>query len=457
MSAWLTRRSSVVSGVPSASTAKLTRQLTSSASSAVAGWRTRSSPPRTGWGTTRRAISSTYSSSRLSLAVGADARPSAARAVTTWPHGPDRPVTARPERRTAWHASAPVCAGACTSTMPFQQCAATPVMRPPSSAATYVASSGAPRSVSPAARALARRNMEVSVWSTRKASSAVSSPGWSTRRSGSRPVMPTAPDTLRSARRGAPQLEQLEREAARQDADAAGVALTARHGAIDQDHEDPGEPARPLAPREPREHEPGLGVGRRPRCPVRLSERDRPHDDAVGAVAVGARPGEVPDAGHLAPAVIVAPAHREQIVVLGQPQHPGARRGRDADRLGRAVDDLEPVDAGGHELVEVLPMVQPVFRERRDADRPRAMQLGEQAEHAVGVAVVSRAVDQCHRAERDDVLSVDAPFDPGQEPDGVVDRAVEDDVVIGDIGRLEPLRRVPAREVRDGPAGTAVV
>ena len=192
MSASLTRRSSGVSGVPSASTEKLTRQFTSSASSCVAGWRTRTSPPTSGRGTARRASSSAYSSSRLSWTVGADARPSAARAVTTWSHGPDRPVTARPECRTAARARAPACAGACTSTMPFQQCAATPVMRPPASAATYVASSGAPRSMSPAARALARRNMELSVWSVRKASSAVSSPGRSRRRSGPRPLMASA-------------------------------------------------------------------------------------------------------------------------------------------------------------------------------------------------------------------------------------------------------------------------
>src|SRR5260370_23732879 len=72
MSASLTRRSSGVSGVPSASTEKLTRQFTSSASSCVAGWRTRTSPPTSGRGTARRASSSAYSSSRLSWTVGAE-------------------------------------------------------------------------------------------------------------------------------------------------------------------------------------------------------------------------------------------------------------------------------------------------------------------------------------------------------------------------------------------------
>src|SRR4029077_9390503 len=50
---------------------------------------------------------------------------------------------------------------------------------------------------------------------------------------------------------GTPQPENLERQAARQDSDPARITLAARHGAVDQDHENPGEPAGPLAPRQP--------------------------------------------------------------------------------------------------------------------------------------------------------------------------------------------------------------
>ena len=46
-----------------------------------------------------------------------------------------------------------------------------------------------------------------------------------------------------SARRGALQLEDLERQATRQDPYPTRVALATRHGPIDQDDQQPGEPA----------------------------------------------------------------------------------------------------------------------------------------------------------------------------------------------------------------------
>ena len=77
---------------------------------------------------------------------------------------------------------------------------------------------------------------------------------------------------------------------------------------------------------------------------------------------------------------------------------------------------------------------------------------------AWGVAVELGAVDHGHRAQRNHVLAVHAPFDARQQRDRVARGVVvEDRVVIGDVGRLEPLRRMPAREIASGPTGSSIV
>src|SRR2546421_7183016 len=56
--------------------------------------------------------------------------------------------------------------------------------------------------------------------------------------------------------RSPPHCEQLERSC--QDPDPRRVPGAPWHGAVDEDHEDPGDPTRPLAPRQRAEHEPRL-------------------------------------------------------------------------------------------------------------------------------------------------------------------------------------------------------
>src|SRR5213594_681723 len=230
-----------------------------------------------------------------------------------------------------------------------------------------------------------------------------------------------------------PELQDLERQAARQNADAASVTLAPGDRAVDQDHDDPRDPARALAPRQALEHEPRLGVRRRPRLPIPLREGDGPRDDAVGAEAVRARAREVPHARHLAPAVVVARAHHQQVVLRRELQDPAAGRGREAQGFGGAVHDLEPVHPRLHERREVAPVVAPVFRERGEPDRALAVQLAEQRQHPAGVAAVGSPVDGRHRAERHDVLLVHAPLDAGEQSYRLVDRVGKDHVVVGDV------------------------
>src|SRR5439155_5709238 len=147
-----------------------------------------------------------------------------------------------------------------------------------------------------------------------------------------------------------PHLEHLER--AREDPDPARVPRPPRHGAVDQDDEDPGDPARSLAPREAAEHQPRLGVGGGPRLPVALGEGDRAGDYVIRGIAVRAGARQVPDAGDLAPAVVVARADDEELVLLGELQHARAQGLGEPDRLGRAVHYLEAVHAGRDEGVE---------------------------------------------------------------------------------------------------------
>src|SRR4029077_11795636 len=120
--------------------------------------------------------------------------------------------------------------------------------------------------------------------------------------------------TLMSLRlRWSAQLEHLERQAARQDAQPSGVPRAPWYGAVDENHENPRDPARALAPREAPQHEPGLGVRGGPGLPIALGERDRPRDHAIGSIAVRARAGDVPHTRHLPPAVIVTRAHHQEV------------------------------------------------------------------------------------------------------------------------------------------------
>ena len=141
----------------------------------------------------------------------------------------------------------------------------------------------------------------------------------------------------------------------------------------------------------------------------------------------------------------------------GELQHLSAQGGGEPDRAGGAVHDLEAIDAGGHEVGEIAPVVLPIFGERGEPERALAVQLGEQPQHRARVAVIDAAIDRGDGPQRHDVLRVHAPFDPREQADRFVHGLVEDDVVVRDVGRLEALRGVPGREVLGPPAGAAVV
>src|SRR6266705_643493 len=115
-------------------------------------------------------------------------------------------------------------------------------------------------------------------------------------------------------RRLAPQ-QRAQFEASRQDAEPGRVACASWRGPIDQHQKDPGQPAHPLRPAERTQHEPALRVGRGPRQPLPLQQHERPHQDAVRLVPVRAGARQIPQTRHLAPPVIVAPAHDQQVVL----------------------------------------------------------------------------------------------------------------------------------------------
>src|SRR6058998_3280564 len=132
---------------------------------------------------------------------------------------------------------------------------------------------------------------------------------------GGAPPAPARPARETESWRRWPRLElqNPERQATRQDPDPGRITGAAWHGTIDQNYEDPGEPAGPLAPRQPREHQPRLGEGSGPGLPLALRQRDRARDHAVRPKPMRAGAREVPDAGHLAPPVVVARAHHQQV------------------------------------------------------------------------------------------------------------------------------------------------
>src|SRR6266487_1568863 len=247
----------------------------------------------------------------------------------------------------------------------------------------------------------------------------------------------------------------------RQNPETCRLSLTPGHRPVQQDDDDPREPACPLAPAQGTEQEPGLRYACCPRLPIALDERERARKDAVGVEADRPGPRDIPDAGHLAPAVVVARADDHEVVAGGEPEHLAAQVRRKPQRFRRAVDDLEPVDAGYDERAEIVVVVAPVLGERRDTQRALTLYGREDPNHARGALAKAVTRHRLDRTDRDDVLLVHAPLDPRQQADRYVggkgQGTVVYDVVIGHIRRLESLTLVPRGELRERPPGSTVV
>src|SRR6266576_5403749 len=228
-----------------------------------------------------------------------------------------------------------------------------------------------------------------------------------------------------------------------EDPETSRLTLTARHRPVQQDDDDPRERSGPLAPAQGAEQKPGLRYACGPRPPVALHERERAHKDAVGVEALRPGPRDIPDARHLAPAVVVARADDHEVVARGEPEHLAAQLRRKPQRFRRAVDDLEPVDAGHDERAEIVVVVAPVLGERRDTQRALTLYGREDPNHARGALAKAVTRYGLDRTDCDDVLLVHAPLDPRQQADRYVggkgQGTVVYDVVVGHIRRFESL------------------
>ena len=111
----------------------------------------------------------------------------------------------------------------------------------------------------------------------------------------------------------------------------------------------------------------------------------RARERAITSLArkpLGSHLGQVPHAGDLPPAVIVAGSRDEQIVALGQKQDVGPVPGREPQSFRGAIHDFEAVHARGHELLQIFPVVFPVLGNGRDTEHALLVEQVEKLEHA---------------------------------------------------------------------------
>src|SRR5207247_537621 len=137
---------------------------------------------------------------------------------------------------------------------------------------------------------------------------------------------------------------------------------------------------------------------------------ERPREDAIGVEALGAGPGDVPDAGDLSPAMIVARANDHQVATLGEPDDLTTQIRRKAQRFGSAIHDLEPIDAGDRERAQLLCVIAPLFWKRRDAQPPLMLDGAEDSDHACRGLAETVARPRLDGAARYDVMAIDAPL-----------------------------------------------
>src|SRR3989442_12415376 len=123
---------------------------------------------------------------------------------------------------------------------------------------------------------------------------------------------------------------------------------------------------------------------------------------------------QIPHARHLAPAVVVARAHDQEIVPRREREYFAAARRWETQCLGSTIHDLESIDPRDDECAEAVAVILPVFRERSDADGALALDRREDPHHALRTSAETVARQRLDRTDRDDVLAVHAPLDAGQ-------------------------------------------